>query len=106
VQVATTQLPGRNGATAADTPRLVAAARDAGLVTRGLMTVGPPGPPEAAKPGFELVAALARDLGLAEVSMGMSDDIEVAVKAGSTMLRVGRALFGPRPHDGPKAAPT
>ena len=60
------------------------------------MTIGPVGPPAQAKPGFELVASLAADLGLGELSMGMSDDIEVAVTAGSNMVRVGRALFGPR----------
>ena len=36
-------------------------------------------------------------LGLGELSMGMSDDLEVAVQEGSTMVRIGRALFGPRP---------
>ena len=96
IQVDTSQIAGRNGCTPSETPRLVSFAREAGLMTRGLMTIGPPGPPEAAKPGFELVAALAAELGLSELSMGMSDDIEVAVSAGSTMVRVGRALFGPR----------
>jgi hypothetical protein len=61
------------------------------------MTIGPPGPPAEAREGFELVATLARTFGLKELSMGMSDDIEVAVAAGSTMLRVGRGLFGARP---------
>jgi uncharacterized pyridoxal phosphate-containing UPF0001 family protein len=37
------------------------------------------------------------ELGLREASMGMSDDFELAVAEGSTMIRVGRALFGPRP---------
>ncbi len=36
------------------------------------------------------------DLGLAECSMGMTADLEVAVEEGSTMVRVGTALFGPR----------
>jgi len=40
---------------------------------------------------------LAHDLGLREVSMGMTDDLEVALSEGSTMVRVGRALFGERP---------
>jgi PLP dependent protein len=105
VQVDTSGVAGRNGCAPADAPRLVALARDAGLVTRGLMTIGPLGRPEAAKPGFDQVASLARDLGLAEVSMGMSDDIEVAIQAGSTMVRVGRALFGLR-TPGSGASPT
>ena len=64
------------------------------------MAVGPPGPPEAARAGFELVTTMADDLGLAVRSMGMTDDLEVALASGSTMIRVGRALFGPRPPRG------
>ena len=48
-------------------------------------------------PGFRKVAALADSLGLAERSMGMTDDLDVAVEEGSTMVRVGRGLFGARP---------
>lgn len=96
IQVDTSQIAGRNGCTPKETPGLVRLAQEAGLLTRGLMTIGPTGPPASAKPGFEQVASLAHDLGLTELSMGMSDDIEVAVRAGSTMVRVGRALFGPR----------
>jgi uncharacterized pyridoxal phosphate-containing UPF0001 family protein len=59
--------------------------------------VGPLGPPEAARPGFRALAGLADRLGLAERSMGMSADLEVAVQEGATMVRVGTALFGPRP---------
>jgi PLP dependent protein len=62
----------------------------------GLMAVGPPGPPDAARPGFRWLAATAARLGLAELSMGMSDDLEVAVAEGATMVRIGTALFGPR----------
>ena len=43
-----------------------------------------------------MLADTARELELAELSMGMTDDIEVAVQEGATMVRVGRALFGPR----------
>ena len=35
---------------------------------------------------------------LVELSMGMTDDFEVAIEAGSTIIRVGRAIFGPRPN--------
>jgi PLP dependent protein len=96
IQVDTSDVAGRNGCIPDDAPGLVSLARDAGLLTRGLMTIGPLGRPDEAEPGFRLVASLALELGLAELSMGMSDDIEVAVSAGSTMVRVGRALFGPR----------
>ena len=48
-------------------------------------------------PASRLLAALARQLELAELSMGMSGDLEIAVEEGSTMVRIGRSLFGPRP---------
>jgi PLP dependent protein len=64
----------------------------------GLMAVGASGPPEAARPGFRLLASLADRLGLAERSMGMSSDLEVAVQEGATIVRVGSALFGARPR--------
>jgi uncharacterized pyridoxal phosphate-containing UPF0001 family protein len=73
----------------------------------GLMTVGAPvAAPEAARPGFarlrELRDELARRIGapLAELSMGMSGDYEVAVEEGATMVRVGTALFGARKAHG------
>jgi uncharacterized pyridoxal phosphate-containing UPF0001 family protein len=97
VEVETTALPGRNGCPPSEVPTLVASLREAGLDVRGLMTVGPPGPPEGSRGTFRLTAQLAHDLGLPEVSMGMTDDLEVALSEGSTMVRVGRALFGERP---------
>lgn len=84
---------------------LVKRFRQAGLDVAGLMTVGRAGPPEVARAGFRLLARLADDLGLAERSMGMSADLEVAIEEGSTMVRVGRALFGDRPRRGPDAPP-
>ena len=69
------------------------------------MTVAPPGP--GARGAFRAVRELADRLGLAERSMGMTDDLEDAVAEGSTMVRVGRALFGDRPPrpGGPPDAP-
>ncbi len=71
----------------------------------GLMTVGRlVARPEEARPTFvallELAARLRRDRpGLGpELSMGMSDDYPIAVEEGATIVRVGRALFGDRPH--------
>ena len=97
VEVDTTGMPGRNGCAPDAVPALVASLRGVGLDVRGVMVVGPPGPPEASRPSFRVTADLARDLGLSEVSMGMTDDLEVALSEGSTMVRVGRALFGERP---------
>ncbi|HLY83863.1 MAG TPA: YggS family pyridoxal phosphate enzyme [Acidimicrobiales bacterium] len=97
VQVDVNQGIGKPGCHPNDTAPLVGRLREAGLDVRGLMAVGPAGDPELARPGFRLLAALAGELGLAELSMGMSEDLEVAVQEGATMVRVGRALFGPRP---------
>lgn len=97
VQVDVAQLPGRGGCAPAGVPDLVAALRDEDLAVEGLMAVGRPGPPEASRPGFAQVSRLADQLALPVRSMGMSDDLEVALSEGSTMVRLGRALFGERP---------
>src|SRR5262249_44733141 len=90
--------PTKGGCSLALAPGVVDGCRDLGLEVRGVMAVGPTkGGPDAAKPAFEAVRDLADRLGLAERSMGMTADLEVAVRAGSTMVRVGSALFGPRP---------
>jgi uncharacterized pyridoxal phosphate-containing UPF0001 family protein len=60
------------------------------------MGIGPLGAPEEARPGFKRLANLAANLGLPELSMGMTEDFEIAVEEGATMVRIGRALFGPR----------
>ena len=96
VQVDTTGLPGRNGCAPDELPSLVKRLRALGLDVRGLMTVAAPGS-DAARAAFRSVGRLADELELDERSMGMTDDLEEAVAAGSTMVRIGRALFGPRP---------
>ena len=97
VQVDVAGLPGRGGCPPEQVVDLVGALRTEDLAVVGLMAVGPPGPPERARPGFARVSSLADGLGLTVRSMGMSDDLEVALAEGSTMVRLGRALFGDRP---------
>ena len=46
---------------------------------------------------FAEVARLGRQFGLEELSMGMTNDLEIAIDAGSTLIRVGSAIFGDRP---------
>lgn len=94
VQVNLTADPARGGAQPAAVADLVSVLLDQGLDVRGLMAVGPPGGPEAAAEGFASVSALADRLGLQERSMGMSADLEVGVRNGATMVRVGTALLG------------
>lgn len=86
----------RNGCPPAGVPGLVERLGELGLDVRGLMAVGRAGEPELSRPGFRQVSALADRLGLRERSMGMTDDLGVAVEEGSTMVRVGRGLFGAR----------
>jgi pyridoxal phosphate enzyme (YggS family) len=96
VEVNLTEDPARGGARPGLVPGLVDGLRDLGLEVGGLMAVGQTGPPDEVRAGFRTVRALADELGLPERSMGMSDDLELAVGEGSTMVRVGSALFGPR----------
>jgi hypothetical protein len=75
---------------------VVEGCRDLGLDVRGLMAIGPIGSDAAARAAFGRVRELADGLQLPERSMGMSGDLELAVAEGSTMVRVGTGLFGPR----------
>lgn len=84
----------KGGCAIDDLPALLAEARAAGLPVAGLMAV-PPADLEPA-PYFALLAKMARDHGLAGLSMGMSGDYETAVTLGATHVRVGTALFGAR----------
>jgi pyridoxal phosphate enzyme (YggS family) len=91
--------PAKAGVTPDDAPALVEGLRSAGLSVDGLMTI--PAAGRDPRPAFAALAELADRLGLAEVSMGMSDDFEVAVEEGATIVRVGRAIFKKRPQ-GPR----
>ncbi len=95
VQVNCTGQADRNGCTPEATAGLVSSLARLDLRVEGLMTVAPQLNADAVQ-AFETVRDLADQLGLPERSMGMTDDLEAAVKAGSTMVRIGRALFGER----------
>lgn len=98
IQVNATGEPHKGGCAPSDLAPLVSRARTEGLIVEGLMAVGPThGGPDAAGPVFARVRALADDLGLEECSMGMSEDLEVAVAHGATEVRIGTALWGARP---------
>ena len=95
VEVNTSDEPQKGGCRPADAPGLVESLRRHGLAVEGLMTV--PAWGHDPRPAFASLRELAERLDLSELSMGMSDDFEVAVEEGATMVRLGRALFGPRP---------
>lgn len=106
VEVRTTGESTKSGARPDETQALVERMRTlAPLQLVGLMTMGPlHGGPEAARSSFQALRRL-RDEGIqrgvldadAGLSMGMSDDFEVAIEEGATIVRIGSALFGPRP---------
>jgi hypothetical protein len=77
---------------------LEAFARSSQIRIRGLMAIPPmTGEAEASRPHFQRLRELRDAAGLEHLSMGMSADFEVAVEEGATMVRVGTAIFGPRP---------
>jgi len=72
------------------------AAALASLDVIGLMAIPPIGTPEESRPYFRELRSMRDALGLKHLSMGMSEDFETAIEEGSTIVRVGRAIFGTR----------
>jgi PLP dependent protein len=99
VQVELDQRPAAHGVRPEDLDGFLAAARAVdGLHLTGLMVMpAEASDPEAVRPVFRRAAALAADHDLDQLSMGMTADLEVAVEEGATLVRVGTAVFGPRP---------
>ena len=95
IQVNTGEEPQKAGVMPGELDALVAHARALELPLDGLMCI-PPVEDDAA-PHFAFLLQRARDLGLANLSMGMSGDFELAIKFGATHVRVGTAIFGARP---------
>jgi pyridoxal phosphate enzyme (YggS family) len=107
IEVDLTGLPRRAGVAPADAGGLLGVVCGlAALQPVGLMTIAPPGAGAAAGQCFSRLRVLRDALSdrhgtaLAELSMGMSDDFEIAVAEGATIIRLGRALFGDRPAGG------
>jgi pyridoxal phosphate enzyme (YggS family) len=94
VQVNIGAEPQKGGVAIEGLPALLAEAKDAGLAINGLMAV-PPAERDPA-PYFALLAKLAKRHGLVGLSMGMSQDHDIAARLGATHVRVGSALFGAR----------
>lgn len=88
----------KHGVAPRDVGALLAEARAlSNIRVTGLMTIPPPATEsEASRPHFRALRALAREHGLEKLSMGMTDDFEVAIEEGATHVRVGRAIFGER----------
>lgn len=101
VQVNLAEEPQKHGARVGEVEPLLERAARVGLACIGLMLIPPlPERAEDSRPWFRELARLRDDLSerwpaLRELSMGMTDDFEVAVEEGATLVRVGRAIFGP-----------
>jgi uncharacterized pyridoxal phosphate-containing UPF0001 family protein len=97
VQVNTTNEVGKGGCEPETVEAVAAHAVRSGAVVEGLMTVGPTdGDMAKTRVAFRLLRSIALDLGLRGLSMGMTNDLEIAVEEGSTLVRVGSAIFGNR----------
>ncbi len=96
IQVNTGEEPQKSGITPRETISFVKQCRDLGLNIVGLMCI-PPADDEPA-PHFAFLKKLAQEAGVKELSMGMSDDYDLAVQQGATFVRVGTALFGQRDY--------
>ncbi len=93
----------KSGAAEAALPDIVEAVRSCRHLTlRGLMTVPPWSEnAELSRQYFARLRELAARYSIPELSMGMSNDLEVAIEEGATWVRVGTALFGRRPKPTP-----
>ncbi len=80
-------------------PQLISELRDMNIDISGLMTMGVPGDMVATRVVFKELRKLADTFELPECSMGMSDDFEIALESGASMIRVGSAIFGNRRPD-------
>jgi PLP dependent protein len=104
IEVNVAEEPQKTGALPSDLAAIVQATRAARhLQLRGLMTIAPMvADPEQVRPIFRRLRALRDEtsqrlaMALPVLSMGMTEDYPIAVEEGATMLRLGRALFGPR----------
>jgi PLP dependent protein len=95
VQVNTGSEPQKGGVDPRETAAFVTRCREAhGLEIGGLMCIPPFDQPPS--PHFALLVKLAGELGLSDLSMGMSADFEAAIQLGATHVRVGSAIFGAR----------
>jgi pyridoxal phosphate enzyme (YggS family) len=94
IQVNTGAEPQKAGILPADADGFIAEMRAMDLPLRGLMCIPPVD--EDPAPHFAMLADMAARNGLAGLSMGMSDDFEIAIAHGATHLRVGSAIFGAR----------
>jgi pyridoxal phosphate enzyme (YggS family) len=102
IQVNTGSEPQKAGVSPEAAPTLLRALLEVGTTVRGLMAIPPVAEdPEEMRPHFAGLRQLRDQLaelhhGIQELSMGMTDDFEIAIEEGASLIRVGRAIFGSR----------
>ena len=97
IQVKLTDVEGQGGCDLSQAEELVVAAKERGLRVVGVMGVGPQGDVDSMRAAYKRLVSFADDHQLKTRSIGMTNDLEVAIESGSTMVRIGTALFGDRP---------
>lgn len=97
IQVKLTDVEGQGGCDLSQAEELVVAANERGLRVVGVMGVGPQGDIDSIRAAYKRLVSFADDHQLKTRSIGMTNDLEVAIESGSTMVRIGTALFGDRP---------
>jgi len=98
LQVNVAQEESKGGFTVAELPQALEKISELpNIKVQGLMTIAPwVNDTEEVRPVFKRLKELGDSLGLKHLSMGMTDDYEVAIEEGATMVRIGRAIFGAR----------
>ena len=86
----------QGGVSPSQAPALVERFKESGIHIQGLMAIGANADRETTLSHFQDLRKLANSLGLAECSMGMSNDYEKAIRMGATHIRVGTCIFGER----------
>ena len=98
IQINPLQIPNKAGCSIPEAEILLEQGAEMGLFIKGVMAVGMQGNLEETSKIFREAVDFAERFELPERSIGMTEDLEVAIDCGSTLLRIGRALFGDRPN--------
>ncbi len=98
IQINPLQIPNKAGCSIPEAEMLLEQGAEMGLFIKGVMAVGMQGNLEETSKIFREAVDFAERFELPERSIGMTEDLEVAIDCGSTLLRIGRALFGDRPN--------
>ena len=97
IQLKLTDIDSQGGCDLSEAEKLINAAKESALDVTGVMGIGPQGDIAAIRAAYKRLVSFADDHHLKTRSIGMTNDLEVAIESGSTMVRIGTALFGDRP---------